>query len=118
VAGLLSGTLGTATGMAGPPLVLLFISRDYQPHAFRGTISASFYALGALTLTMFVIEGFIGRSDLVIMAALLPAAFAGTIAGQRALRRVTPHQFERIVLILLFISGLAGTVEGLRRMIS
>src|SRR5690606_39459560 len=40
LAGLASGTLSTSTGMSGPPVVLLFTTRQYDMQQFRGSITA------------------------------------------------------------------------------
>jgi hypothetical protein len=113
VAGLISGTLLTATGMAGPPIVLLFAARQYPAQVFRGSLTVIFYLLGAASLTVLVNEGLVGRSELRLALALLPASVIGTWLGQRALHRFTPGQFNRIVLTLLMATGFAGLIVAL-----
>jgi uncharacterized membrane protein YfcA len=117
VAGLISGTLLTATGMAGPPVILLFAARKYPAQVFRGSLTVIFYLLGFISLTVLVIEGLVGRSDLRIALALLPASITGTWLGQRALHRVTPEEFNRIVLLLLMTTGLVGLLVALGHLV-
>ncbi len=117
VSGLLAGSLGTATGMAGPPMAILFVSRGFTPQAFRGTMSAMFYFLGGVTLSLLASQELIHRSDLVAALILLPASVVGTVVGQRALQRFSALQFQRIVLTLLLITGIVGTLAALRHIV-
>ena len=45
LAGLASGTLGTAIGLTGPPIIILFTARQLPRDVFRGTIAAYFIPL-------------------------------------------------------------------------
>jgi uncharacterized protein len=117
VAGLISGTLATSTGMAGPPVVLLMAARGYPAQVFRGSMTVIFYATGVVSLYLLANEGLVGRPELRTSLILLPAAIAGTWVGQRSLRRVTPSQFNRIVLLLLLVTGFVGLAVGLQHLV-
>ena len=117
IAGLISGALATSTGMAGPPVVLLFAARGYPAQVFRGSMTVMFYLLGVVSLTLLTSEGLVGRSELRTAATLLPAAVIGAWVGQRALRRFTPGQFNRVVLMLLLVTGIVGLAIGLQHLL-
>jgi uncharacterized membrane protein YfcA len=116
-AGLISGTLLTATGMSGPPVILLFAARKYPAPVFRGSLTVIFYLLGFISLTVLVVEGLVGRPELHIALALLPASVIGTWLGHRALHRFTPAEFNRIVLLLLMTTGVVGLIVALTHLI-
>lgn len=112
-AGLGSGILSTTSGMAGPPMVLLFTSRRYSAHIFRGTLTVIFYALSLASLAQLARDDLIDRSDFRTTLVLLPAAAVGTVVGQRLLRRVSASQFTRLVLLLLIVTGSLGVASAL-----
>ena len=104
---------GTPLGMAGPPIILLFSTRRYPTHMFRGTMTVIFYLLSFASLAQLARHDFIDRDVLRTTLTLLPAAAVGTILGQRLLPRFTPSQFTRLVLLLLLVTGSAGVVSAL-----
>lgn len=117
LAGLASGTLNTSTGMAGPPVALLFTSRDYDMNAFRSSIMAYFYYVDVIGMSLLIQQGIVGRDELSVVMRLLPAAIAGGFIGRRLLRRVSPGQFRRITLVMLLLTGTTGIVTALQALI-
>lgn len=116
IAGLMSGFLNTSTGMAGPPAVLLFSAREYATQVFRGSLTAFFYLISITGFVALINQGLVGRRQLGLALAMLPAALIGTYAGQRLIRRVSPETFRRIVLFLLIVTGLAGAFAAVREL--
>ncbi len=114
VAGFFSGMLNTATGMAGPPVVLLFSARDYATQVFRGTLTAFFYFVSIFGLVAMVSQRLVQRGDLYLSLGMLPAALIGTYLGQYFSRRISQRSFRRVVLILLVGTGITGAVAALR----
>ncbi len=112
LAGLLSGTLATSTGMAGPPVVLLFAARRTPPQVFRGSMTIVFYLTGLVALGLLVWDDLAGNEQIRLSLILLPAAIAGTWLGQRALHRFTSQQFHRLVLLLLLLTGSAAVLKA------
>ncbi|MGD9710980.1 MAG: TSUP family transporter, partial [Thermomicrobiales bacterium] len=66
-AGFFSGMLNISTGMASPPVALLFASRNYQPNAFRSSIVAYFYVIDLLAMILLIQQGLVGWSELGIV---------------------------------------------------
>lgn len=108
LAGGLSGVLSTATGLSGPPVVLLFTLRAYPVTAFRATTVTFFVALDLVGLPTLVAEGMIDRDMIRIVLTVAPAAFAGRYAGARLIRHVSPPLFRRLTLALLLLTGTTG----------
>ena len=117
VAGLASGTLNTSTGMAGPPVALLFTTREYDMHVFRSSIMAYFYYVDVLGISLLAQQGIVGRSELAVVLRLLPAAIVGGFVGRRMLRRVSQGQFRRITLAMLLATGGIGILTAARALL-
>lgn len=114
VAGFFSGMLNITTGMASPPVALLFASRQYQPDAFRSSIVAYFYVVDLLAMVLLIQQGLVGRDDLRIVGMLLPAAIAGTFVGRRVLTMASEKQFWMLVMMILLGTGLVGVGSAIR----
>lgn len=116
IAGFASGFLNTATGMAGPPVALLMSARDVATQVFRGTLTAFFYLISITGCIALVGEGLVGRKELVLSLAMLPAALLGTWSGQRLTRAISPEAFRRVILVLLIITGAIGAIAAVREL--
>lgn len=114
LAGLASGTLSTSTGMSGPPVVLLFTTRQYDMQQFRGSITAYFYYVNFMALSVMILRGIVGWEQIGVAARLLPAAIIGGFIGRRALRYLSQSQFRTITLVMLLLTGTTGLVTALR----
>jgi len=113
VAGGLSGVLSTATGLSGPPIVLLFTLRAYPITSFRATTVTFFIVLDLIGLPTLFAEGMIDRDILRVVLIVAPAAFAGRYAGSRLIRHISPPLFRRITLALLLLTGMIGILGSL-----
>ena len=117
LAGIASGTLGTSTGMSGPPVVLLFTTRQYDMQQFRGSITAYFYYVSAIGLALLILRGIVGWEQLGIAARLLPAAIIGGFIGRYVLRYISQSQFRKITLVMLLLTGTTGIVTALQALL-
>lgn len=114
VAGFLSGTLGTTTGLSGPPMVLLLASHALPKHQFRGTTSAYLLALGIAGLTVFAFRGVLEWNHVTTALALLPAVFLGNFAGSFLSRKTPEGMFRTITLVVIIGTGILGAATALR----
>lgn len=112
-AGIMAGVLATSTGTNGPPLVLALNARRLAPDQFRGTISAIFVASN-VSLLLFWWRGLITRPALTLSGLALPLIPLAAYAGLRASRRLRDAHFERLVVVLLFVSAASAIYGGLR----
>lgn len=113
IAGTLSGALGAMTGMNGPPVVLLFVARGYEVHAFRASLVTYFLLINAVAISARVWVGETGWVD-IQTALLLPAAIVGTTIGRRLVRHVPLAAFRRFDLLMVLVAGLVGVVTAAR----
>jgi uncharacterized protein len=114
VAGFFSGALNTATGMASPPVALLFSTRNYGIHAFRSSIVTYFYIVDALAMALLIQQRLVGWDELRVVAQLLPAAIVGTFAGKAIIRRASQAQFRVVTMVILMGTGAVGIASALR----
>ena len=112
-AGFTAGVLSTSTGTNGPPIVIALSAKGMQPTAFRATISAIFLVQGSAALVVFALGGQITRDALAVALAGLPGVVIGSIVGERGFRRLDAHTFRRVVLGMLFLSGLVALFGAL-----
>ena len=112
VAGITSGVLNAMTGMAGPPVLILFASRRFEPHAFRTSIVAYFILIDTAALAVLVQVGEIGRPEIQTALVLLPAAIVGTFVGRRLVSRIPVAAFRRLVLMMVLLTGALGMVDA------
>ena len=112
VAGSTSGLLGTSTGIGGPPVVLLMASRKIRKHVFRATAAAYFIFTGVVGLALLFLRGVAGMQDLALAAILVPAVFAGKIAGTHLLSRSSEDMFRAVTLGIVALTGLLGAATA------
>lgn len=112
-AGSASGLLGTSTGIGGPPVILLLASRDLSKRVFRGNASAYFMCLSALSLVVLFVGGIAEPVHLALAVVLVPATFAGKVAGTALLGRFSEDAFRSVVLALTVLTGVFGMVGAI-----
>jgi uncharacterized membrane protein YfcA len=112
-AGFTAGVLSTSTGTSGPPIVIALSSKGMQPAVFRATISAIFLVQGAAALVAFALGGQITRDALLVALAGLPGVIVGSLVGERGFRRLDALTFRRVVLGMLFVSGVVALFGAL-----
>ncbi len=117
LAGLASGTLSTSAGMSGPPVVLLFTTRQYDMQQFRGSITAYFYYVNFVGLLLLILRGIVGWEQMDVVFRLLPAAIIGGFVGRRLLQFVSQSQFRKITLGMLLMTGTTGIVTALQSLL-
>jgi uncharacterized membrane protein YfcA len=106
--GVVSGLLSTSTGTNGPPLVVAIDSRHAPPNVFRATLVGIFVPTGLVTLVLFAATGTITRRAIGLSALGFPAMLAGNQVGRLIAPRLSAATFRRLMLALLFISGVAA----------
>ena len=114
-AGLASGALNTSTSTGGPPIVLLLMSRGLRPGVVRDTLTATFLGFSAVSAAALALTS-TGEAvpDAVAVAALVPLAALGQLAGRRVFGRLAASRsYERVLTVVLLATvavGLASVV--------
>ena len=112
VAGSASGMLSTSTGLAGPPVVLLFASRGLPKHEFRGTSALYFLPMSVAGIAVLALRGLVDASEVPLGLLLVPAAMVGKALGTALLRRVSEGAFRAMTLGLVILTGTLGVATA------
>ena len=112
-AGFTAGILSTSTGTSGPPIVIALSAKQLEPAMFRATISAIFLVQGSVALVLFALGEQITRDVLSVALAGLPGVLVGSIVGEHGFRRLDTPTFRRVVLGMLFLSGVVALFAAL-----
>lgn len=102
-ASLVTGIMGTITGVGGPPLGLAY--QNAQPQRVRGTLSAIFIPLSMMSLTALWLLGAFAWRDVLLAAMLLPAVLTGFALSRTVGHRLPASAFRAIMLSVAFVAG-------------
>lgn len=117
VAGAVSGTLSTSTGLAAPPIVLLLASRDLPKHDFRSTIALYFLFMSAAGIIVLFARGIAQADQIPLAATLVPSSIAGKSLGTALLKRIPERGFRHVTLGLVILTGALGATTALLALI-
>jgi uncharacterized membrane protein YfcA len=113
-AGLAAGVLTTTTATAGPPLVLLLLGRGHEPIRVRDTLTTCFACLSIIAGAVLAATGtHRALPDAAALAALVPLAAIGQIAGRRAFHRLAAGSYELVLTLTLTASAIVGLLSAL-----
>ena len=116
LAGLASGALNTSTSTGGPPLVLLLMGRGLPPAVVRDTLTACFIGFAPVSaLALVVTRTEEAVPDVAAIAAFVPLAAAGHLAGRRGFAHLTGGggRYERALTAVLLCAVAVGLISVL-----
>lgn len=113
VAGLASGALTTSVGTNGPPLVFVLQARHFSPDRFRATITATFFVLDIVSVTVFALTDAFTADAVRSVVASVPGLAAGAAVGVWLRRYLDPVRFRRLVLAVLVVAAISTIVTSL-----
>ena len=115
VVGVGGGFLGGFAGLSGPlPLIWLQL-RGGPSDAQRATYQPFNLVVLALASVGMALSGQVTRDVLTLTLICFPATLIGALLGARAYARVSAQTFQRVVLVMLLVSGcvlLASSIGG------
>lgn len=111
-AGVASGAMGTAAGIGGPPLALLYQRHDGP--TIRATLAAAFLFGTMLSAATLAAAGQIGRGHLVFAFALTPATLCGSLFARRLTDALDRGWLRPAVLTYAAISAVIVVANGVR----
>ncbi len=109
-AGFLSGFMGTATSVGGPPMALLY-QHARGPH-IRANLSSYFLIGSTVSLVGMVLLGHFGRAELLMALAVMPGALVGVFLAGYLHRWVDAGRIRPLLLALCALSALAVMADG------
>jgi uncharacterized membrane protein YfcA len=105
--GFLSGILGGAYGMNGPPLVVYGALRRWSPQHFRATLQGYFLPVSLLGFIGYAMVGMWTSIVTWYFVCSLPAALLAIAIGRRINHRLRGDGFFRYLYVfLIFVGGL------------
>lgn len=107
--GFMSGVLGTAASIGGPPLAMLYMHSDGG--RVRGTLSGIFVAGTLLSVAALVVSGKFGLLEVKLTGLLVPGVIAGFLLSRRT-ARIADNGYLRPTIIA--VSALAAVLSLVR----
>ena len=101
--GAVCGVTGTAAGVDGPPLALLY--QHSEPHTLRATLATCFLIGAAVSGIALALGGELSREQLELTAILLPPMLVGLALSGFLARRISPAALRPIVLGFATVAG-------------
>ena len=113
--GWVGGIFGGIGGMAGAAPTLWITLRGWDKDTQRGVMQVFNIAMHVATLTAYIIAGHVISGEVLgLFAIIAPALIIPALLGAMLFRRMHQLAFRRLVLALLFASGVVLTVSSLR----
>ena len=112
--GFISGILGGAYGMNGPPLVVYGSLRRWSPQHFRATLQGYFLAASLVGLAGYLALGFWRPEITRYFLLSLPAIAVAVVLGRALNRRMQGPGFFRVVYAGLIATGGVLLVQAIR----
>lgn len=110
VAGFASGVMGTAAGLGGPPISLVY--RGESGATLRATAGVAILAGAGMSMTAVLVTQRWDPSHAVLAATLLPAAFIGFFVSRMVNRRVSHARLQKFVLLLASLAGIGAILQS------
>lgn len=109
IAGAVTGVTETATGVGGPPLVLVYQHRPAP--VLRSTVALCFLVGEVISLIVLLLAGEVDRTQMRSVLLLLPAVAVGSVASHFVHHRVGGPHLRIGVLVFALVSGVALLVK-------
>ena len=113
VFGFLSGILGGAYGMNGPPLAIYGSLRRWAPANFRATLQGYFLPASAAVMAGYWLSGLWTLTVSRLFLLSLPGVVLGIFLGRAINRRLNARQFVVYVHIVLIGIGVLLLAQAL-----
>lgn len=101
-----AGFTSTLAHAGGPPATMYLLPQQLPRDIFVGTNVAFFFALNAIKLVPYAYLGLLRPGNLTTILILAPFALVGVQIGIFLNRRFTDLWFNRVIYVLLFLTGL------------
>lgn len=110
IAGFISGVVGTATGIGGPPLAILI--QDEEPESIRANLAAFFCLTGAVSLIALHYSGRFTMADFTLCLWLLPAPIIASFMAYKLRNKINKQVVHYGVLIICSLSAIVALSQG------
>ena len=111
--GFAGGVLGSLAGLSGPLPILWASVRGWGKQQRRGVFQIFNFTILATALLVQVASGLVKPELIWLVACAFPGTLIGAWLGARLYHALSDRNFSDIVLLLLFLSGVALVWNGL-----
>jgi uncharacterized membrane protein YfcA len=111
--GLIGGFIHGATGVGGPPIVTLLMSKDDEARRTRGNILIMMASLLIVAMPAQYLYGLFHARVVVLSAILAPVYVLSTYMGTVLFRRFGGRHFRRGAMVVLGLTALSTLVGSL-----
>jgi uncharacterized protein len=111
-AGVLSGLLGGAVGVPGPPVVLYAVAQGWSPRAMKATLLGFFFANQMITLMGQWWAGLLTAEVAWLALVFATPAVVGVALGTHLFNYVNHACVRHLLFALLFVLGLTLCLRG------
>ncbi len=109
--GIVSGVMGTAAGIGGPPLALIYQNREEQE--IRATLAVAFAMGTAISLLVLALAERVGLDHLLLALELLPALLLGLWGAGFTAKLLSGRWLRLALLLFAAVSGFAAVLLGI-----
>lgn len=113
LAGLASGVLGGAVGIAGPPVVVLFMLTATDMGQARATLALGLLTVCLMAACAYLFGGHITSPVLLLFALALPVVLLGDTLGNRLFARYGGQAARRVSVVLTCGLGILSITRAL-----
>jgi uncharacterized membrane protein YfcA len=104
--GVISGITSTLAHGGGPPVSIFLVLQSLQPETFAATAAFFFFVLNWVKVPFYWATGLFDWDLIRDALWVLPLVPLGVWAGKWGVRRIGRGKFEKVVLLLLAVSGI------------
>jgi uncharacterized membrane protein YfcA len=104
--GLVAGLFGGAFNIFGPPAIVYGAGRHWPARIFRANLQVFATTMSLLTSVAHFVDGNLTPQVVTLALICIPLALLGMALGLRLIRYLNERVYRRLVLGLLFLSGL------------
>jgi len=107
--GALSGILGGAAGLPGPPVILLYMASTHAPYVIRATNMMFLFSYDLILMSLFSFQGLFTSQALALGLLLAVPMLLGTMLGSWLFR----PEYEKVYRTAAYIIIAVAAVRGL-----
>ena len=111
--GLIGGILGGAAGLSGAIITVWLSMRPYSKNETRAVLQPFNVSVLGLSIIMLALNGAYSLASLVHLAVIMPAGLVAAQIGIWLFKRLETPQFRRLLIIMMFVSGLILILRSL-----
>lgn len=112
VAGFLSGLIGTATSVGGPPMALVY--QESNVLTARSELAAFFLAGLPITLAMLAFTGSLPLASLLLTLKMVPGLIAGVFVARRLDHHIDKRSAKPLLLSISLFGAIMVLAQGIR----